>query len=245
MTATATPPGPVRSRRGPLAVLGVAVVLLVASIPVAGFVTSSGSAQAGGVWCGWPAACAGTGGGYAGSGMMGAADGYRGPGMMGSGMMSGRVWLAGNGQPVTTLGQAQARAAQAAQPSGLRPGEVMQFTANFYVELKDASGQSVTEVLVDPASGAVATEPGPAMMWNTGSRTAAVTQDRATQIATGWLQANRPGETVTTLDAYPGYYTADTAAADGKPVRMLSVNATTGQVWDHTWHGTFVAEQDG
>jgi hypothetical protein len=25
---------------------------------------------------------------------------------------------------------------------------------------------------------------------------------------------------------------------------MLSVNATTGAVWYHTWHGTFIAKED-
>jgi len=27
-------------------------------------------------------------------------------------------------------------------------------------------------------------------------------------------------------------------------VGMLSVNATTGAVWYHTWHGTFIAKED-
>ena len=42
---------------------------------------------------------------------------------------------------------------------------------------------------------------------------------------------------------YPGYYTLDSASG-GKTVGMLSVNATTGAVWYHTWHGEFVAEED-
>jgi hypothetical protein len=28
---------------------------------------------------------------------------------------------------------------------------------------------------------------------------------------------------------------------DGKISGMLSVNASTGQVWYHTWHGTYIA----
>jgi hypothetical protein len=51
------------------------------------------------------------------------------------------------------------------------------------------------------------------------------------------------GENVTSVDAYPGDYTLDTLA-DGKVAGMLSVNATTGAVWYHTWHGSFVAMED-
>ena len=120
----------------------------------------------------------------------------------------------------------------------------MQFTNNFYVELKDASGEATTEVLVDPATGAVSTEYGPAMMWNTGSRTAAMSADEADTIANRWLQANAAGETAAgTAMEYPGYYTLDTASG-GTTVGMLSVNTTTGAVWYHTWHGRFVAEED-
>jgi hypothetical protein len=178
-----------------------------------------------------------------GGGMM---DGRSGDGMWGGGpggMMAGQIWLAGDGQPVALIAQARARAAQAATARGLHPGEVMQFTNNFYVELKDSTGAATTEVLVDPTSGTVQTEPGPAMMWNTGSRTGALTQEQATQAATAWLTSNRPGENVKSIDAYPGYYTVDTAAG-GKMVGMLSVNATTGAVWYHTWHGSFVGMDD-
>jgi hypothetical protein len=158
-------------------------------------------------------------------------------------MMAGQIWLAGDGQSVGTIAQARARAAKAGAPQGLHPGEVMQFTTNFYVELKDSTGAATTEVLVDPTSGAVQTEPGPAMMWNTGSRTGTLTQEQATQAAMAWLTSNRPGEIVKSIDAYPGYYTVDTAAG-GKMAGMLSVNATTGAVWYHTWHGSFVAMED-
>lgn len=182
--------------------------------------------------------------------MMGAGGrGWAGPsvGMMGAGggsMMGGRVWLAGDGVRVDTISQARARATQAAAVSGLTPGEVMQFINNFYVELKDASGEATTEVLVDPATGAVSTEYGPAMMWNTGSRTAAMSADEAIAIANRWLQANTAGETAAGMAvAYPGYYTLDTASG-GQTVGMLSVNATTGAVWYHTWHGRFVGEED-
>lgn len=96
---------------------------------------------------------------------------------------------------------------------------------------------------MDPTTGAVATEPGPAMMWNTGSATSRVAEDQARSIAGAWFRGNRPGGTVTSVDACPGYYTLDTAAG-GKSVGMLSVNASTGAVWYHTWRGTFRAKED-
>jgi hypothetical protein len=40
-----------------------------------------------------------------------------------------------------------------------------------------------------------------------------------------------------------GYFTFDVERG-GTPVGMLSVHAFSGQIWSHTWHGTFVAEQD-
>jgi hypothetical protein len=49
---------------------------------------------------------------------------------------------------------------------------------------------------------------------------------------------------VETPDAYPGYYTMETTAAGGAINGMLSVNATTGQVWYHSWHRTFIARED-
>ncbi|WP_234477517.1 hypothetical protein [Streptomyces sp. MBT65] len=38
-----------------------------------------------------------------------------------------------------------------------------------------------------------------------------------------------------TRKSYPGTYTLRT----GKITGMLSVNAATSQVWNHTWHGTY------
>jgi len=162
----------------------------------------------------------------------------------GGSMMDTRNWLAGNGVQVTTIPAARARADAAASPNGLHTGEVMQFSDNFYVELKDASGAPATEVMVDPATGAVFTEFGPAMMWTTGNAPYAVSTDRATAIATAWLQANAAGQTVSGMtDVFPGHYTMDTVSG-GNTVGMLSVNATTGAVWYHTWHGTFIAKED-
>lgn len=259
MTVTGGAPRARRVDRLPLVALVVAAVLLVGSLVVAGFgafgpapwgpasyrVAPGG--QDGAPWHGdghWNGMMGSRGpGGTSGNGYGGMVGGYGGTAGEGHGMMAGQIWLAGDGHAVTTIAEARARAAQAGQARGLHPGEVMQFTNNFYVELKDSSGAATTEVLVDPASGAVQTEPGPAMMWNTGTRTATLTEEQAAKTAADWLAANRPNEKVQTIDAYPGYYTVDTESS-GKMAGMLSVNATTGAVWYHTWHATFVAMED-
>lgn len=97
-----------------------------------------------------------------------------GPGMMdrdvcswGPGMMSGHYWLPGDGTPVRTLDQSRQRADTFADRLGLRVGEVMQFSKNFYAELQTPAGRLATEILIDPADGDTGIEYGPAMMWNT------------------------------------------------------------------------------
>jgi hypothetical protein len=186
-----------------------------------------------------------------GSGLTGPGAGMMGGG--GAGMM-GTVWLAGNGTAVTSIPAARDRATTAAAPAGLHPGEVIWFDNGFYVELKDASGASATEVIVDPGGGTVFTEPGPAMMWNTrygmhGAITglnpaSPITAQQAQQIATQWINANLSDRMVLPPDSYPGYYTSETTTNGGTINGMLSVNATAGQVWYHSWHGKFIAKQD-
>lgn len=133
-----------------------------------------------------------------------------------------------------------------------------------------ASGRGAFEVLVDPVSKAVFLEYGPAMMWNTeygmmGGRSTgmyggmmggmmggrirgypnpstgpSVTPQDAVKIAQDYLDAYLPGyKADETADEFPGYYTLHTLQG-GTVVGMLSVNAYTGQVWYHTWHGTFL-----
>jgi hypothetical protein len=75
-----------------------------------------------------------------------------------------------------------------------------------------------------------------------GAPGAIVSPDQALEIAQGYLDQFTPGIVAgDKADALPGYYTIDTLQ-DGKVYGMLSVNAYTGQVWVHTWHGTFVEE---
>ncbi|MHB1474998.1 MAG: hypothetical protein ACYDDU_14905 [Dermatophilaceae bacterium] len=241
-----------------------AVIAMVASVAVAVGARSgpsSWSTRGQGQWSGMMGGYgqgqgAGMMGGYGygqgqGAGMMGGQG--QGAGISAGSMMGsmGMVWLAGDGVAVSGIPAARARATTAAAPAGLHPGEVMWFDNGFYVELKDVAGQPATEVIVDPRTGAVSTEPGPAMMWNTrfgmmraGSNSAGlVTSTKARAIAASWLAANQAGTTIGSIDAYPGYFTIDLQRG-GVVSGMMSVSSVTGAVWYHVWHGAFIAMED-
>ena len=69
-----------------------------------------------------------------------------------------------------------------------------------------------------------------------------VTSEKAIEYAQKFLDANISGATAATdpIQFY-GYYTLD-FEKDGKVAGMLSVNGYSGQVFLHTWHGTFIEE---
>ncbi len=69
-----------------------------------------------------------------------------------------------------------------------------------------------------------------------------VTTDQAIKNAQAYLDQYQLG-TVAATDPvkFYGYYTLD-FSKDGKVVGMLSVNGYNGQVFLHTWHGTFIQE---
>ena len=55
-----------------------------------------------------------------------------------------------------------------------------------------------------------------------------------------WLDARMPGVMAgDEAESFYGYYTIHTMT-DGEISGMLSVNGSTGQVWYHNWHGSFV-----
>lgn len=172
--------------------------------------------------------------------------GGMGPGGMGPGMMG--YGLPGDGKRVTSLDEARARAQLFADRLGLQAGEVMQFSNGYYAELETTDGAKATEVLVDANTGAVGLEPGPAMMWNTSygmhrrasAGGAQLSPEQARDVARAWLAQYRPDLQAGDAELFPGYYTLHTLRGD-QIVGMLSVNATTGAVWYHTWHGEFVA----
>jgi hypothetical protein len=181
-----------------------------------------------------------------------------GPGMMnGGGMMGGWIgngtmwemmgdtgmmgWYASTAQPIAEA-DAQQRLATFAAGCGsdVHVADVMAFASNYYAQLVDGSGAGFGEVIVDRYTGEVYPEPGPNMMWNSRwgmgpSGAARYDQAAAQQVATTFLAGYLPGATVLMGQAFPGYYTFD--FGHGQAEGMLSVNAATGEVWVHTWHG--------
>ncbi len=213
-------------------------------------------------------------GGVRPGGMMGTGYGPGagfGPGMMGrSGYGPGWVmsgWAQGNpNQPAISIDQAQKDVQADIDRIGnadLTIDEVMEFQNNFYAIVKEKStGTGAFEVLIDKWTGVVTPEPGPNMMWNTkygmmgssswmGQRMGytvptgpmTVSADQARQIVQRWLDQNQPGSTTEAPDQFYGYYTVHTLKS-GKVTGMLSVNGYTGQVWYHTWHGSFIQVKD-
>jgi hypothetical protein len=126
--------------------------------------------------------------------------------------------------------------------------DFMAFSSNYYAVVKDAtSGQDIAEVLVDRYSGAAYPEPGPNMMWNTRYGAGRVQAGSlsydlagAQQLAEDFLTGYLPGSQIQESHALPGYYTFDFGRNETES--MLSVNAFSGQVWVHTWHGSFIGD---
>ena len=140
----------------------------------------------------------------------------------------------------------------------LKVAEVEEYTQNFYVQFSERNtGIGAFEMLVDKYTGAISPEMGPNMIWNTkygmmsggmmgwlrGTPTAAitVTVDQAKANAQQFLNANYPGTAVGDVKAFYGYYHV-MVLLSGNGYGMFSVNGYTGQVWYHTWHGTFIQE---
>jgi hypothetical protein len=79
--------------------------------------------------------------------------------------------------------------------------------------------------------------------WYGGGSGKVTTLAQAVEVANSWLAQYRGAKRAESDGrAFPGYYTLDTTR-NGKTAGMLSVNATTGAVWYHGWHGAFVAER--
>ena len=70
-----------------------------------------------------------------------------------------------------------------------------------------------------------------------------VTPEQAVEYAQNYLDANIAGATTEHPMQFYGYYTLD-FEKDGKIAGMLSVNGYSGQVFLHTWHGTFIEEAE-
>jgi hypothetical protein len=70
-----------------------------------------------------------------------------------------------------------------------------------------------------------------------------VTPEQAVEYAQKYLDANITGATTEHAMPFYGYYTFD-FEKDGETTGMLSVNGYSGQVFLHTWHGTFIEEAE-
>jgi hypothetical protein len=76
---------------------------------------------------------------------------------------------------------------------------------------------------------------------NQATTTMTVTTHKALQIGQAYRDQNLKGAKVEDAMQFYGYYTID-FTLNGKIAGMLSVNGQTGQVWYHSWHGTFIQE---
>jgi hypothetical protein len=134
---------------------------------------------------------------------------------------------------------------------------VEEYSANFYVQVTEKTGNGAFELLINKYTGSIYPEMGPNMMWNTKygmmrggilggivgtpTTTMTVTPTQATTNAQTYLNTYIAGATTGDVTTFYGYYTIEVLNG-GTTYGMLSVNGYSGQVWIHTWHGTFVQE---
>lgn len=184
-----------------------------------------------------------------GQGMM--TQGMMTQGMMGS-MMGGMGMMQTLPASAAPLTEAELRtrleAATASFGPDARLADVMPFSNHTYAQVVDADGNGLAEVLADRYTGVIMPEPGPNMMWNPAGMMALGTTPTARydEAATGEFAADfltdfLPGAEVLAGQSFPGYVTFD-YGRDGRVEGMLSVNASTGLVWPHAWHGAFLGE---
>lgn len=186
--------------------------------------------------------------------------------MMGGTMMgTGPLPAGATPLPMSEI-EARLQAVLPSFPAGATIEDVMPFTNNVYAQVLDGQGKGLAEVLVDRYTGQVVPEPGPNMMWalagpmggrwgagsmmggygpgsmmGDGSQAAVsprYDQQQAQELATEFLSQYAPGTKVLQGQAFDGYYTYD--FGDATVQGMLSVNAFTGAVWPHTWHGAYL-----
>ena len=132
--------------------------------------------------------------------------------------------------------------------------EIMEFSNNFYIEtIEEDTGFGAIELLLDKTNGGIYPEYGPNMMWNQkygmhskfglyqNDNNMNIGEEKVIEIANSYLAKTSNNEFAgDEVEKFYGYYTIDTVNKDGKVVGMLSVNGFTGQVWYHSWHGTFI-----
>ena len=136
--------------------------------------------------------------------------------------------------------------------------QVEEYTNNFYLQVNEANtGKGAFELLINKQTASIYPEMGPNMMWNIKygmmrsgalggifgkpSTTMTVNAAQATTDAQTYLNSYISGATTGDVNTFYGYYTIEVLNGS-TTYGMLSVNGYTGQVWFHTWHGTFIAE---
>ncbi len=140
----------------------------------------------------------------------------------------------------------------------LKVAEIILFSNNAYARIiEQSTGTGAFELLVNE-NGRVSQEMGANMMWNLkygmmgsfplGEQTATtpmtVTADQALADAQKWLDTNiTDAKVAATADAFYGYYTIE-YTVNGQIAGMVSVDGFSGDIFTHTWHGTFVAIQE-
>lgn len=175
------------------------------------------------------------------------------------GMMSGFLGGAAGNIGIDRAVSIAENAATSYPGGGLAVDEVIEFSNGYYASIREKStGVGAFEILIDRATGRVTREPGPDMMWNArygpmgggmmggpyaGTGVMSVSSAQARDIAQRWLDANQPGSTANEPDQFYGYYTVDFERG-GKLAGMISVNGSSGAVWFHSWHGSFVQVED-
>jgi hypothetical protein len=197
------------------------------------------------------------------------AEGYASPGMMGGRWgdlpcENAYIGPERDGGDVLSLEEAAEAVERYVDQLGytdLHVTELMEFERNFYaIVAEDGTGIGAMELLVNKATGVVGAEPGPNMMWNAkygmhrgGGRMGVLrgyavgemtlSPQEAEDVAQRWLDDNLPGWTAGEADPFYGYYTLH-FLQDGEIEGMLSVHGDSGDVWLHTWHGSFLAMTD-
>jgi hypothetical protein len=214
----------------------------------------------------------GMGPGMMGAGVGGQRGYGMGPGMMGGYGWNNRTNSNLTPLTVDQAKQAAEKYIQTLNIQRLAISEVMVFDNNAYVAVKESdTGLGAFELLVDPVTQVAYPEYGPNMMWNLKyggmnhsrmmggnggmgnwnnqstnpanvSADMPVTKDQAIKNAQAYLDQYQPGTTAANDPTqFYGYYTLD-FSKDGTVAGMLSVNGYSGQIFLHTWHGTFVEE---
>lgn len=80
-------------------------------------------------------------------------------------------------------------------------------------------------------------------LWSPPPATPTLSQEQVRTNAQQFLALKFPtAKLPADMMTFPGYSTLD-FEVNGQPAGMLSVNAYTGRVWYHTWHGQFLSER--